>query len=935
MALTYKNDNEQDERLNPSSEASNDLYHQEEEAGKNAGSSDPEFDNIVNNYDKTAEEPNYNVAAAKKKEEKAGENENLGHSWTTNVNGKKEKLTAKGFLKKKGPMGLIITLLLGGGGAFSLIVAPGIGIVHLKEVLVGDLNDQVGAMSLRSDKLLRAKLKSMQGVGLCSNAVSIRCKFSTMSKRQVNKFKKAGFDVEPAEADKRFGRTKMTSLTFPATEEGGPRVTVTNPNELRNHLIANPAARSAMRKAFNPTFSGLWDKVSDRVFAKFKTDKSAKAQGATDEERDKAVDAATAGEKAGINAEGHYTDPDGRNYVLDENGNKVFETGDGANPDKFKSISESNKVGLADIASKAGKSSIGSKAVSGTLKSGLKGLSVIGAADTACTVYNAARAVAAAAKVARALQLVQFAMVFLNVADRIKAGTATEGEVRYLGDNFTAIDGNKTVIDESSVWEGSNANDAVAKAHDNPYYNMSGFDSPGFKTAAYNEAPLLTTRDLQYTVGGGLTGTLANVLDSIAKVLGGRDSIRSTCKVVQSWWARAAGLIAGIVSAIGTFGIATAVSIGASVAIGFALPFLESALGDIIAGTVVSSHTKGVDSGDATFSGSGQLMGDMASGHGMMPASSDQLQSYMVLNNQVKADYVAADVYDAKQTPLDIYNQYSFLGSALRTINPAILKSASGVSSMLTGIPSIISSGVASVMPHVDASQSFNADRYKRCAGDDGYRELGIDADVFCNVRYALTPEQLALDPDDAAQWMIDHGQANEDGSPKSSDYQDWVDFCTVRGDGWGESGSDDNVSDKDVGKICVTKDKNADQLEKLKYYGVAYMDKQISDSMDDSIPGSDETAMFSQPDTAVADTSSIQDTAVQTPAPTAPQAEPNKEVTKATTVVEPPMAPKPTTPVFSLSKALANLSIPLSTPPIARISDTDVQLNIPVKTTA
>jgi hypothetical protein len=932
MALTYKNDNEQDERLNPSSEASHDLYHQEQEAGQS--SVDREFDDIVNNYDKTAEEPTKNVAAAKKQEEKAGEKENPGHSWTTNVNGKKEKLTAKGFLKKKGPMGLIISLVLGGGGAFSFIVAPGIGIVHLKEVLVGDLNDQVGAMSLRSDKLLRAKLKSMQGVGLCSNAVSIRCKFATMSKRQVNKFKKAGFDIEPAEADKRFGRTKMTSLTFPATAEGGPRVTVTNPNELRNHLIANPSARSAMRKAFNPTFSGLWDKVSDKVFAKFKTDKSAKAQGATDEERDKAVDAATAGEKAGINAEGHYTDDKG-NYVLDDDGNKVYESGEGSNPDKFKEISEKNKVGLADIASKAGSSSIGSKAVSGTLKSGLKGLSVIGAADTACTVYNAARAVAAAAKVARALQLVQFAMVFLNVADRIKAGTATEGEVRYLGDNFTAVDGNKTVIDESSVWEGDNPQDAVAKAHDNPYYGMSGFDSPGFKTAAYNEAPLLTTRDLQYTVGGGLTGTLANVLDSIAKVLGGRDTIRSTCKVVQSWWARAAGLIAGIVSAIGTFGVATAVSIGASVAIGFALPFLESALGDIIAGTVVSSHTKGIDSGDATFSGSGQLLGDMAAGHGMMPASSGQLEQYMAINNQVKAEYVAADVYDAKQTPLDIYNQYSFLGSALRTINPAILKSASGISNMLTGIPSIISSGMAAVVPHVDASQAYNADRYKRCGGDDGYKELGIDADVFCNVRYALTPEQLAIDPDDAAQWMIDHGQANEDGSPKSDDYQDWVDFCTVRSDGWGESGSDDNVGDKDVGKICVTKDKNADQLEKLKYYGVAYMDKTVNESMDDPIPGSDETAMFSMPDTAVADDSSLpDDVSMQPPAQTAQQVETNKEATKATTVLEPPLQPKPATPVFSLSKALPSLGIPIATTTIARISDTDIRLNIPVKTT-
>jgi hypothetical protein len=88
-------------------------------------------------------------------------------------------------------------------------------------------------------------------------------------------------------------------------------------------------------------------------------------------------------------------------------------------------------------------------------------------------------------------------------------------------------------------------------------------------------------------------------------------------------------------------------------------------------------------------------------------------------------------------------------------------------------------------------------------------------------------------------------------------------------------------------------------------------------------------------PDTAVADNASADDeTAVQTPAPTAQQAETNKEAAKATTILEPPMQPKPATPVFSLSKALPSLGIPVATTTIARISDTDIRLNIPVKTT-
>src|SRR5688572_24133126 len=51
--------------------------------------------------------------------------------------GRQERLTLKGVFKKKGPIGVILAVLLGGGGAASFLLAPGLGIVQLKEVLVG------------------------------------------------------------------------------------------------------------------------------------------------------------------------------------------------------------------------------------------------------------------------------------------------------------------------------------------------------------------------------------------------------------------------------------------------------------------------------------------------------------------------------------------------------------------------------------------------------------------------------------------------------------------------------------------------------------------------------------------------------------------------------------------------------------------------------
>lgn len=841
MALrTPDTKDEQDQAYNPSQEhydrefnkmtenyssSADDLQKLENHA--NAGSSD---DTGSDQSEKS--DPNKNIDDAKTKEES-------GSGWVNNVssgsgdNNNKPATGKFNFLKKKGPMGAIIALIFGGGGVFTILFSPGMALVQLKEALLDDLNDQAAAMNLRSDHLLRAKLKGMQS-GVCAGKVSIRCKFNTMSKREVKAFRNAGFKIEPAEADKVFGRTKPTKITFPDGTE------ITDPNQLRNHLRNSVEGRSAIRKAFNPKFAGVSDKISNSFFKRYKTDKSKKVEGDTKEERDKSITAATAGQQAGIGTDGKLKDEKGNEYVVDDDGSRVYAAEpDGGLPEgakvdegKFNDISERNKNNLDGIKEKAGNASVGSKAVSSALSSGLKGVSVLGAADTGCTVWNTARAVAAAAKATRLMQLVQFIMVFFNTADRIKAGDATPDEVSHLGDKITAIDSRKMVVDEESVWEGEGDN-AVAKPHDNPYYGRNAMDSAGMKTAMYNEAPELRSRDLQYTIGGGLTGSFTGVLDKIAELAGGRDKIRGFCSVVQSWWARTAGLIAGLVSAVGSFGATTVISIGASVAIGFAMPFLEAALADIMAGTVVSGATEGVDLGDAAFAGAGGLLGGLAMGHGMMPANKGQLKSYMAIADGVEREEIAVETYEAKDTPFDVQNQYSFLGSAVRKINPVLISSSSSVSAAIVNIPSILSTAFSSITPHADAANEFNEERFSRCGSDQGYSELGIDADVFCNPRYAMSAEQLALDPDEVAKWMIDNGHVEEEGSPKSDEYKDWIKHCTEREDGWGETGNSDDNSDEAIGKTCVTKDKDEDELERLKYFGVYFMDYSIQDTMD------------------------------------------------------------------------------------------------------
>ncbi len=721
----------------------------------------------------------------------------------------------KSFLKvakKRGPMMAVLALFGIGGTVIISLGSVGLGIVHMKEILVDDLNDQVASMDLRSKKVFKAKLKKMSS-GVCSSTVKIKCKFTSMSKKQVEAFRKAGFTIEANDvAEGTFGRQKIQKMKAP---DG---TVINNPVDLADSHTNSVSTRSAMRRVYNSRFYGVSDAIAKKVYAKFKTSKSAKVTGKTDEERAKSVKQATSGDTATMGDGGVRTDEEGKQYVQDGD-EKVYAADE---PNRFNEVKESNMKFNEDIKAKP---VVAGKATSSVLRNGIKGLSVIGVADTACTVYNTARAVGAAAKVARALQLAQFAVVILNTADRIKAGDATPEEVEYIGNMLTEVDTRETIVDELSILPNANDNTPLSDAqpHPNPFYKKNAFDSPGYHVAAYNDAPLLTSRSQQYMVGGGLTGSFSGVMNTITQVLGGPGGIRSTCKVVQSWWMRGIGLVGGIAASIGSFGVATAAMMAGSIAIGFATPYLESALADILAGRVIGDDIGGVDAGDAAFAGSAALMSGMAQQRGLKPLKADELESYLTLANEVKADIAVTEAYDARNEPFNIMNQYSFMGSLMRTIYPSTNKLRSGATGVATSLSSIFSTSLKSITPGANAAaNSFNAERFRKTT-DPGYEAIGLDAvDVFGNLRFGLSPLELSLDTEAVVDYMYSNGHIDDEGNIKSDSYKKFMKDCVDRTDGWGEVG-EENGSD---GSECLANGE-------FSYFRVYTLDASIENGMD------------------------------------------------------------------------------------------------------
>lgn len=83
-----------------------------------------------------------------------------GRKWNTN--------NVKAVLKKRGAIGLIVTILGIGGVGLGSIGLPGLLMVHMKETMIDKWNDQLAALDVRSNRALAKKIGKDVTSGVCS-----------------------------------------------------------------------------------------------------------------------------------------------------------------------------------------------------------------------------------------------------------------------------------------------------------------------------------------------------------------------------------------------------------------------------------------------------------------------------------------------------------------------------------------------------------------------------------------------------------------------------------------------------------------------------------------------------------------------------------------------------------------------------------------------
>lgn len=845
--MTEKQTSKTDGDLNPSQR----LYEEETDFGRHANPNSPkesaDTDNTASPEDKTSSD---NKTPDSRQSVKDGEE---GSSFYKSGAGSQKFSGASGKLgpgaKKYGPtggmVGLILFAFVGVGGGTTFL--GGSLLINLKEVFHNDRSDatrtnRIFSRATISNAFRNTKAKATKTIGIVR-------KISTMSKERIKKFTENGFTIKGDEIDPTTGK-KIGSIqddpTLEPNANSPPTDIVDEHPDARGviseidypdghssvsgkdyfaHADLNPSTLSEAEEAFPSKASFYLNKFFDKVLGKFGFSKKQKDFPDTDEkhEQDNAFDEQTeekAEVKDGEDPTVKEQDDDGESSDGRDHSSDVDETVDTAEEDaKPKSQDSDDK----DSSSKGN-----------LLLSFLQGV---------CSAYRISNTIVAGVKIYHMARLADFALMFLQAADEIKDGHGLGPKTEYLSDNLTSYEHNPTNPDGTP----------------NPKYNLTATDSDGYKTAAHGDQGALADFAKAFLLGGGpvVQKTLIGKVDTVnstlekaaSKVPGtsgsGRRSMKSFCRlangnigqliaqcqgVVQTGAAVGSelGPLDGILEGIGQYmcactvfsmspigssiltkvtgcstvqaGIEKLVSEAASTVI--KVFNLKKVLLNIFSKIDVNASTRGVDAGNAIAAGAGMMLSTSATGYGLHPSSAannhQDIQQYISYTQPLEDKYVALDKYDGQQHPFDMTNQYSFLGSFIRsfdltTVQPdSVFGSLNMLFSVFGSAAQALQGKPANALynqPSTAADPNGTNKRYDYCNGDDPDTQdedlafIGATGDKFCSivgvsdVSELQFAEQQVSNPDsdnidNLAEWMAkpqsvtaDSGLGNGDGS--------------------------------------------------------------------------------------------------------------------------------------------------------------------------
>lgn len=856
MALSYKNDEQQDERLSPYSDSVKQLRDQENSGSDYDRSNDGLDDHPVSHGDASGKPgdlsggPSKNIDDAKDKEERAG-------NWTYNGTGN-NKQPATGrirALKKKGPMVLIITLLLGGGfGIFGPAALLGGALIHAKEVVVQKIDSMSSVVGQRSGMIMGER--TLNTSTTC--AIKVRCRYSGLTQRQMDRLNANGGQL----LDKDGKPVTRNELTRKYT--GGETLklgdgTIVKAGDYKGALLTSSNLRDLNRSVYAPRWMSWNDKISKDIRAKKKL--VTKPDWGSDSEdqktKDKAVrksitktqtpDAALV-ERTGINSLDQSSD------ITDEASKLQTSAAAGDIVDSV----PSDPLEVTQLPENTGSVTPGKGFRFVT--SSLNGTGLI---SNVCLAFTYANTLVVTAKLVQLSSTMIYASQFLSTADKIKAGDATSGEVEKA----------MTILERQDKVTG----DAFG-------------DSTGYQWSEYGKVP---SKPITSSANGNATtNIISGGIGGISQYLGGKSAIKAACKTINNMWVQGSAALVGVGLSIFSGGSVNGASaaIGAAqsagqgaaktaikkvidkfvansieaaknkaekyttvkgaaatglkdlrtiakgpVGIFFAMYMLDRYgipyLAHQIAGVGLTGDEDGVTAMDAITNGADATNSATAQQRGLTPLKKDEYTAFNNFNKNATATYVAD--MRSKSNPLDLNDPYSdgnTMASAYQMFTSKLGVFKNGSFNFISAPSAILSSlnpaSIISSSVHADNT----SDELSVC--EDSYlQSQNLATSPFCNVKYGFNDMNMLqnTDPEAVVQYMLDKKQIDENGDPVADSH--FADFKAKCIDG----NENKFIGDEDDPSINIDEqcygEKN--KTEEYKMFRLYIIDSGINDGMD------------------------------------------------------------------------------------------------------
>lgn len=669
--------------------------------------------------------------------------------------------------------------LLGGKGAAIALATGGTGML----VLVGMVGNLFGSLLNNLAELLKNENTSTRTnmlygkataahqftKGKCDGKVQIFCRFANMSEKRKVKLERAGFQILSTETDS-FGRHKVTGYIAP----DGTRIE--NGRDLQRWANSSSSNARLMNLATKGKVAYWWNQKTHDINNRWGINKLKKLVGRDRSQIDQSMNSNTNGNgEEGTNDENRQRARDG-----------ASESGD-----------SELKKSVGDISNRVG-------------KSGWIAAAVVGA----CGVYNMSHKMSAYAKNYHIEQMIKYANVFLNTADRIKDLGDVEPEViSYAGKIMTDPDPREKITVQNK--------DGDDVEIDNPDYMKTFMDSQAYETVTHGDTQKLSPSAAKFRPGGSngssswlqdiagftrglemgasgvnpssgplelakLTTGFASAMTggmseselksfytgALGTVREGRQTIRYACTAGEDaalvgymimCAISVAELFTGALTAPGAAQVAGC-AFAAGCSVGQYLPWkpcetamqaamdlaldvskeigLTDKILSYLQSTVLGSFTQYTDAGNAAGAGNAFLAQSTSMGYGLRPAKdAAEVQNFVASTNADMAMEEQIAYEDARSTPFDISNRYSFLGTVLRKANIYVDDKAPIYSSILSMAGLIPRSFAYNDTTYATYSQPLQSATKRYDCNDPDLIAIGItQGDKFCSAT-GITPE--------------------------------------------------------------------------------------------------------------------------------------------------------------------------------------------------